>query len=237
MKCHHQALLVTALCCAAALPFLYGPTSTRESASSKSGSTDSARSAPIVTIPSKTFASSEIHEEAASLSAPMRVEAPQPTHFQSPIEIEGSRLTTNSKNSAEFTPYYSPVPALAEDAGLENQVEITVPAGARLPAALLQSNEGLNLAAAFSSAQQKLADHLAMEFAREVAQDEALDQSGTATGTAQGPDPGLLSRWRNHATKSDERFRSLFGYDAYNRESLRKYQSNEENPTNIPNSK
>jgi hypothetical protein len=167
----------------------------------------------------------------------MQVEAPQPSRFQSPIEIDSPKRTTNSEKAPEFTTYYSPVPALAGDEGFGNEIEITVPAGARLPAALLQSNEGLNQAAEYSSAQQKLADHLAMEFAREVAQDDASNQSGTATRTATDPDPESLNRWRNHASKSDERFRSLFGYDAYNRESLRKFQSNESNPTNIPNIK
>lgn len=103
----------------------------------------------------------------------------------------------------------------------QDGIEIIVPFGARLPTALVQTNEGVRPGAALNSAQQELADDLATEFAEEIAQNDAKHPVPSETTK---PNADALNFWKNAADRADDRFRSLFGFEAYNRESARQHQ-------------
>lgn len=107
-------------------------------------------------------------------------------------------------------------------------IEVIVPIGARLPTALVQTNEGVRPEAALNAAQQELADDLATEFAEEIAQNDAKHP---VTPETSEPNADALKFWKDVAERADDRFRSLFGFESYNRESIRQHQLSNQ-PTN-----
>lgn len=134
--------------------------------------------------------------------------------------------STSSRYFVEITAGRSQTQRAA--ASQQDAIDIIAPIGARLPAALVQTNEGVRPEAALNAVQQELADDLATEFAKEIARNDA--QHPVSTETAES-NADALKFWKNAAERADDRFRSLFGVEAYNRESIRQYQLSNQ-PTN-----
>lgn len=126
------------------------------------------------------------------------------SHGKPSSETAASRLAT--RTSRVFAPS-------------ADEVDISVPEGVRLPAALLQQG---GEESTLNKAQEILAARLAMDFAHEAgANDQASQRNHGAPKAGVDVNAEAFSRWRNAAARSDGRFQLLFGNDAYNRESVR----------------
>ena len=186
-----------------------------------------ARVLPVTELSTATSLPHAEAGDASSQEVPNSAEPQQGSQFRSAIEVDGPRWKQSQEDSRQIA--YSPIPALSIDPNLPEEFDLAVPARGQVPAALLQSVQGPNQEAPFTSAQQKLANHLAREFAREATQN-GMETKSTITAPTTGANQDALNRWRDLATKSDERFRSLFGQDAYNRETIRQYHLNDQAP-------
>lgn len=100
-------------------------------------------------------------------------------------------------------------------ATLAEEIEISVPEGARLPLVLAQADPVENPAAPGNQAREDILDAMTLQFAREIAKTQA--ESARAGET---PDE-YLNRWERAAEQSDERFRTFFGGEFYMRWQIR----------------
>lgn len=119
----------------------------------------------------------------------------------------GSISPVASSATATASRYEFSKPPIPEP--IENELEIIVPSGLALPIALLRASADSESSPELNQSQQTAADRIAEDFVREVA----------SNNPDQTPDASL--RWSQLAAAADERFRSLMGQDAYNREVIR----------------
>lgn len=103
-----------------------------------------------------------------------------------------------------------------------DEIEISVPPSAPFPAVLLQTNAENDPAATRTEAQRKLADRLATEFAEDVKQSEGHHPD--AGNSPEANEQTASENWERATNKSNDKFRSLFGRQAYIRENIRQYQ-------------
>lgn len=108
----------------------------------------------------------------------------------------------------------APVPT-APVAFVEEEIELTVPAGAPLPLVLVAEPVGSDPDTATDKNANRLLDSLAVKFAKEVA------RSQERTVFANEPEREERKQWQRAATDADEQYRAFFGQDAYMEKSLR----------------
>lgn len=135
------------------------------------------------------------------------VVAPQPTRSApdaAPHSAAASAAALASNRPAA-QPYTWAVPGKPLAA-----VEFIVPRGAVLPAALVDSAEGA------SPAQNAALDTLANEFLNELAADDAPKPPTVVPLKKPPARAGQPDRWDAATRMADERYRQLFGVEAYN---------------------
>ena len=163
--------------------------------------------APQADLPSNSFQSappsaSEIRQAPQSRlsSGPQEPVSRDTAPVRSISPAASAATTTASRHDLSKSPIPNPI---------ENELEIIVPSGLALPIALLHASAGSEPSPDLNQSQQNAADQIAEDFVREVANNHP-DQT-----------PDAPQRWSQLAAAADERFRSLMGQDAYNREVIR----------------
>jgi hypothetical protein len=221
--------LAASICSAAALLYFNSTPQVPIAASTTSPKSPSSRA--IEPVPNGSVQSNDTPVPTAySDSLPLTaskpaVSIPNDGSYRPIRRVDSStRVATHSATTAVTGgPFSQPPKAPAQ---LDDEIEISVSSSAQLPVALLQRSDGTDSATELSPAQQKLADKLAEDFVQEVVTTGARNEAGSANPGESNAE--ALNRWQHAAAGADERFRSLFGYDIYNREIVRQHQVNKQ---------
>jgi hypothetical protein len=114
---------------------------------------------------------------------------------------------------------------------LNGALEVDVPFGVPLPAAVLHASAPPILPTELDPAHQRIAEQQAEDFVRQVAARDS-DERGRSSNARQ-TQADSLAWWRQATAIADERFRALVGHEAYNRAIIRQHQFNKPTlPTN-----
>lgn len=142
-----------------------------------------------------------------------------------PPEVDGVVAANSvSPNRPESGTPDLPVAARASvpaaEAPVPQAVDISVPAGGRLPLVLAESDPDRRPGEPINQAREEILASMTMKFARDVAKaEEETDR------TAVSPEE-YLARWQGLVAKSDEQFRAFFGDDAYMKWSIQNHLKN-----------
>lgn len=151
---------------------------------------------PIPSMPDQSHVSAPAVMSSNSISTP-------PVHRQQ-TTVSATRQAAPTKSSPGITSASVAPASVAQ--GRAEEV-IPVPIGARLPAALVDPAPNA------TAAQTTALDNLGDEFLNSTAPSQTTAKNGSATSPGTSSDEG---NWNSAAAEANERYRSLFGVEAFN---------------------